>query len=154
VREILALRAWVAAFVTASRSGGTLAALLRLPIPTLELRLLAGFVGIFFVVPAAHEPGGRSSCRTGEKRGTERSKTGYTRQHVRADARRVIVMVLVLLAGLTSLRRSRCGATRCSAAVETLAMSLKNLAAGDVAQRITLQMKRGRHDVRNSWCSG
>jgi len=36
--------------VTASLFGGTLAALLPAAIPTLELRLLAGFVGIFFVV--------------------------------------------------------------------------------------------------------
>src|SRR5665647_133564 len=49
-REILALLAWVVAFVVANLFGGKLAALLPAQIPNEELRLLAGFVGIFFVV--------------------------------------------------------------------------------------------------------
>jgi membrane protein required for colicin V production len=49
VREVLALLAWVVAFVAANLFSGDLAALLPDEIPTIELRLLAGFVGVFFV---------------------------------------------------------------------------------------------------------
>jgi membrane protein required for colicin V production len=49
VREVLALLAWVVAFVTANLFSGDLAALLPEEIPTVELRLLAGFLGVFFV---------------------------------------------------------------------------------------------------------
>ena len=49
VREVLALLAWVVAFVMANLFSSDLAALLPDEIPTVELRLLAGFLGVFFV---------------------------------------------------------------------------------------------------------
>lgn len=49
VREVLALLAWVVAFVAANLFSADLAALMPDEIPTMELRLLAGFVGVFLV---------------------------------------------------------------------------------------------------------
>lgn len=50
VREVLALVAWAVAFVVAYLFGGDLAALMPQEIPTAELRMLAGFVTVFFLV--------------------------------------------------------------------------------------------------------
>jgi membrane protein required for colicin V production len=50
VREVLALAAWAIAFVVAWLFGGELATLMPEEIPTMELRLLAGFATVFFLV--------------------------------------------------------------------------------------------------------
>jgi len=49
VREVLALAAWAVAFIAAWLFGGELASLMPDEIPTLELRLLAGFATVFFL---------------------------------------------------------------------------------------------------------
>lgn len=49
VREVLALAAWAVAFVAAWLLGGELATLMPEEIPTMELRLLAGFATVFFL---------------------------------------------------------------------------------------------------------
>ncbi len=49
VREVLALAAWAVAFVAAWLFGGELAGLMPEEIPTMELRLLAGFAAVFFL---------------------------------------------------------------------------------------------------------
>lgn len=50
VREVLALAAWAIAFVVAWMFGGQLAAIMPAEIPSEELRLLAGFAAVFFIV--------------------------------------------------------------------------------------------------------
>lgn len=50
VREVLALAAWAIAFVVAWMFGGQLAAIMPAEIPGEELRLLAGFATVFFIV--------------------------------------------------------------------------------------------------------
>jgi len=50
VREVLALAAWAVAFVVASLFGGELATLMPTEIPGEELRWLAGFATVFFLV--------------------------------------------------------------------------------------------------------
>lgn len=50
VREILALAAWAIAFIMAWLFGGQLAAVMPEEIPGEELRLLAGFAALFFIV--------------------------------------------------------------------------------------------------------
>jgi len=50
VREVFALAAWAIAFVVAWFFGSELATLMPEEIPSLELRLLAGFATVFFLV--------------------------------------------------------------------------------------------------------
>lgn len=50
VREVVALAAWAIAFVVAYLFGGQLAALMPVEIPGEELRWLAGFATLFFLV--------------------------------------------------------------------------------------------------------
>lgn len=137
VREILALLAWVAAFVTANLFGGKLAALLPASIPTLELRLLAGFVGIFFVVLLLMSLVAVILSKLVKSAGLSiedrilGSLFGFMRGAL-------IVMVLVLLAGLTSLPKEQVWRNAVfTPPLETLAMSLKTWLPGDLSRRIT-----------------
>jgi membrane protein required for colicin V production len=137
VREILALLAWVAAFVTANLFGGKLAALLPAAIPTLELRMLVGFVGIFFVVLLLMGLLALILSKMVKSAGlsVEDRILGSLFGLMRGA---VIVMVLVLLAGLTSLPKEPVWRNAVfSTPLETLAMSLKTWLPGDLSQRIT-----------------
>lgn len=137
VREILALLAWVAAFVMANLFGGKLATLLPVAIPTPELRLLVGFVAVFFVVlllmgllAVILSKMVKSAGLSVEDR-ILGSLFGFMRGAV-------IVMVLVLLAGLTALPKEPVWRNAVfSPPLETLAMSLKTWLPGDLSQRIT-----------------
>jgi membrane protein required for colicin V production len=104
VREVLALAAWVLAFVAASLYSGEAAALLPAGLQSEELRLLAGFTGIFlavllvlsFIAVAA------SRLVTTGGLGVEDRVLGGLFGLVRGM---VVVMILVLLAGLTPFPR-------------------------------------------------
>ena len=137
VREILALLAWVAAFVTANLFGGKLAALLPAAIPTLELRLLAGFVGIFFVVLLLMSLVAIILSKLVKSAGlsVEDRILGSMFGLMRGA---LIVMVLALLAGLTTLPQEPVWRNAVfSPSLETLAMSLKTWLPGDLSRRIT-----------------
>lgn len=137
VREILALLAWVAAFVAANLFGGKLAELLPAAIPTLELRLLAGFVGIFFVVLLLMSLAAIILSKLVKSAGLslEDRILGSVFGLMRGA---LIVLVLVLLAGLTSLPKEPVWRNAVfSPPLETLAMSLKTWLPGDLSRRIT-----------------
>lgn len=137
VREILALLAWVVAFVTANLFGSKLAALLPTAIPTLELRLLAGFAGIFFVVLLAMGLVAIVLSKLVKSAGLslEDRILGSMFGLMRGA---LIVMVLVLLGGLTSMPKEPVWRNAVlSPPLEAMAMSLKNWLPGDLSQRIT-----------------
>lgn len=137
MREILALLAWVVAFVAANLFGGKLAALLPAEIPGEELRLLAGFVGIFFVVLLLMSLMAMavSSLVKNAGLGFEDRMLGGLFGLARGA---LIVLVLVLLAGLTALPKEPVWRNALfSPPLEALAMSAKNWLPGDLARRVT-----------------
>ena len=135
-REILALLAWVVAFVAASLFGGRLAALLPAGIPSEELRLLAAFVGIFFVVLLVMGLLAVLISRLVKSAGLSVEDRILGGMFGLARGL-VIVMVLVLLAGLTALpKKSEWREATFSPPLEALAMVIRNLMPADVANRI------------------
>lgn len=104
VREVLALLAWVVAFVVANLLAEDLAALMPAEIESLELRLLAGFAAAFFVALLATSLAAIAASQLVKKAGLgiEDRVLGALFGFARGG---LIVMVLVLLAGLTSLPR-------------------------------------------------
>jgi membrane protein required for colicin V production len=136
-REILALLAWVVAFVLANLFGGRLAALLPAQIPSEELRLLAGFVGIFFVVLLLMSlvAIGVSGLVKSAGLGLEDRLLGGVFGLARGT---LILLVLVLLAGLTSLPKEPVWRNAVfSTPLEALAMAVKIWLPGDLSRRIT-----------------
>jgi membrane protein required for colicin V production len=136
-REILALLAWVVAFVLANLFGGRLAALLPAQIPSEELRLLAGFVGIFFVVLLLMSlvAFGVSGLVKSAGLGLEDRLLGGVFGLARGT---LILLVLVLLAGLTSLPKEPVWRNAVfSTPLEALAMAVKIWLPGDLSRRIT-----------------
>ncbi len=102
VREVLALAAWAVAFVVASLFGGELATLMPKEIPSEELRLLAGFATVFFLVLLAMSLVAMAVSQLVKSAGLSVEDRilgalfGLTRGLL-------VVMFLVLLAGATSL---------------------------------------------------
>lgn len=137
VREILALLAWVMAFVIANLFGGKLAELLPAVIPGEELRLLAGFVGIFFVVLLLM--GLVAKMVSGLVKSVGLAAEDRILGGVFGLARgALIVLVLVLLAGLTSLpKRPAWRDAVLSPPLEALALSVKIWLPGDLSRRIS-----------------
>lgn len=136
VREVLALLAWVAAFVAASLFGGRLAALLPTEIPSGELRLLAAFIGIFFAVLLAMGLLAVILSRLVRRAGlsVEDRILGGLFGMARGL---VIVMVLVLAAGLTALPKNpEWRNALFSSPLETAAMVIRHWMPADVAKRI------------------
>lgn len=137
VREILALLAWVAAFVVANLFGGRVAALLPAQIPSEELRLLAGFVGIFFVVLLLMSLVSIAVSGLVKNAGlaAEDRILGGVFGLVRGV---LILLVLVLLAGLTPLPKEPAWRNAVfSQPLEALAMAVKIWLPGDLSRRIT-----------------
>src|SRR5688500_11419082 len=104
VREILALLAWVVGFIAASVLAADLAALLPPEVPVEQLRVLAGFAGVSLAVMLVMSLLAmfvskliKSACL-----GVEDRVLGSVFGLVRGV---LVVMILVLLAGLTSLPR-------------------------------------------------
>src|SRR5688500_10209000 len=104
VREVLALVAWAAAFVVATLFSGQLAVLLPVAIPSEELRLLTGFLIVFVGVLIAMSIAAMIISRLvkGAGLGLEDRMLGALFGFVRGA---LVVMVLVVLAGLTTLPR-------------------------------------------------
>lgn len=104
VREVLALSAWVAAFLAANLLAGDIAPWLPDAIPTEELRLLAGFLAVFVVVLIATSVLAIlvSKLVKSAGLGLEDRLLGGVFGLARGL---LVVMVVVLLAGLTSLPR-------------------------------------------------
>jgi len=136
VREVLALLAWVVAFVAASLFGGKLAALLPAGIPSEELRLLAAFIGIFFVVLLMMGLLAVVISRLVKSAGLSVEDRILGGMFGLARGL-VIVMVLVLLAGLTTLpKKPEWRMATFSPPLEALAMVIRHWMPADVAKRI------------------
>lgn len=102
VREVLALAAWAIAFIVAWLFGGQLAAIMPTEIPGEELRLLAGFAAVFFIVLLAMSlvAMGVSQLIKSAGLSAEDRMLGALFGLARGVA---VVMFLVLLAGTTAL---------------------------------------------------
>ena len=102
VREVLALAAWAIAFVVTWLFGGQLAALMPDEIPGEELRLLAGFAALFFIVLLAMSLVAMAVSQLVKSAGlsVEDRLLGAVFGLLRGVA---VVTVLVLLAGATTL---------------------------------------------------
>jgi membrane protein required for colicin V production len=104
VREVLALLAWAVGFIAASLLAADLAALLPPEIPGEQLRLLAGFAGVFLAVMLLMSLLAIlvSKLVKSAGLGVEDRVLGGVFGLARGM---LVVMVLTLLAGLTSLPR-------------------------------------------------
>ena len=104
VREILALAAWIIAFVAAWLFASQLAAWMPTEIPGEELRWLAGFATVFFLVLLAMSLVAMALSQLVKSAGlsVEDRVLGAFFGLMRGAA---VVMLLVLLAGMTSLPR-------------------------------------------------
>jgi len=104
VREVLALAAWVVAFVAANVLAGPVAPWMPEALPTEELRLLAGFLCVFVGVLIAMSLLAMLASKLVKSAGLglEDRLLGSAFGLARGL---LVVMILVLLAGLTSLPR-------------------------------------------------
>jgi membrane protein required for colicin V production len=102
VREVLALAAWAIAFVVAWLFGGELATLMPEEIPTMELRLLAGFATVFFLVLLAMSLVAIAASQLVKSAGLSVEDRMFGAVFGLARGL-LVVMALVLAAGATSL---------------------------------------------------
>lgn len=136
VREVLALLAWVAAFATATLLGADAGALMPQAIPTEELRLLTGFLAVFVGVLLVMSLAAMAISRLvkGAGLGVEDRMFGMLFGLARGG---LIVLVLVLLAGLTTLPRDPIWRNAMlSSPLESLALYVKAWLPGDLSRRI------------------
>lgn len=137
MREVLALAAWVVAFLAANLLAGQVASLLPAAIPTEELRLLAGFVGVFLAVLVAMSVLAIVASKLVKSAGLglEDRLLGGMFGLARGL---LIVVILVLLAGLTSLPRQAVWRNAVlSDPLVAFAGEVKHWLPADLAQRIT-----------------
>jgi len=137
VREALALLAWAVGFIAASLLAADLAALLPPEIPGEQLRLLAGFAGVFLGVMLLMSLLAIFVSKLVKSAGfaAEDRVLGGVFGLVRGV---LVVMVLVLLAGLTSLPRQPVWRDAVlSHPLETVAGQVKGWLPERFAQRIT-----------------
>jgi membrane protein required for colicin V production len=104
VREVLSLAAWIAAFMVANLLAGEVASLLPQSFATPELRLLVGFMAVFVLVLVAMSVLAILGSKLVKSAGlaVEDRALGGVFGLARGA---LVVLVLVLLAGLTSLPR-------------------------------------------------
>jgi membrane protein required for colicin V production len=102
VREVLALAAWAIAFVVAWFFGSELATLMPEEIPSLELRLLAGFATVFFLVLLAMSLVAIAASQLVKSAGLSVEDRLFGALFGLARGL-LVVMALVLAAGATSL---------------------------------------------------
>jgi len=136
VREVLALLAWAVGFIVASVLAADLAALLPPEVPGDQLRLLAGFAGVFLVVMLLMSLLAIfvSKLVKSAGLGVEDRVLGGVFGVVRGL---LVVVVLVLLAGLTSLPREPVWRDAVlSDPLEAFAGQVKTLLPARFAQRI------------------
>ncbi len=136
VREVLALLAWVVAIVVANLFSGKVVTLLPGEIPTVELRLLAAFVAVFLVVLLAMSLVAIAVSKL--VRGVGLALEDRVLGALFGFARGIlIVLVLVLLAGLTSLPREPVWRNAVlSPPLEACAVYVKAWLPNDLSQRI------------------
>lgn len=137
VREVLSLAAWVVAFVAANALAPHVARLLPAGMASEEIRLIAGFVGVFVLVLVAMSVlavMGSKLVKIAGLGGADRALGG-----VFGLARGLlVVMVLVLLAGLTSLPRQPVWRNALlSRPLETVAGHVQAWLPAELARRIT-----------------
>jgi membrane protein required for colicin V production len=137
VREVLALAAWVVAFLAANLLAGEVAPWLPEAIPSEEFRLLTGFVVVFVAVLIAMSVLAIMVSKLVKSAGLglEDRLLGSVFGLARGL---LVVMVVVLLAGLTSLPRQAVWRNAVlSDPLEALAGQVKAWLPADLAQRIT-----------------
>ena len=137
VREVLALAAWVVAFLAANLLAGEVAAWIADAIPNEQLRLLAGFVAVFVVVLIAASALAILASKLVKSAGLglEDRLLGGVFGLARGM---LVVMILVLLAGLTSLPRQPVWRNAVlSDPLVAFAGSIKAWLPADLSQRIT-----------------
>ena len=137
VREVLALAAWVMAFLAANVLAGEAASWMPEAIPTETLRFLAGFVAVFMVVLIAVSVLAILASKLVKSAGLGMEDRllggvfGLTRGVL-------VVMILVLWAGLTSLPRQPVWRNAVlSDPLVAFAGSIKTWLPADLSQRIT-----------------
>lgn len=136
VREVLSLVAWVVAFIAASLFGGWLADALPADWGTTEVRLLAGYAGLFLAVLVVMSVVAMIASKLVKVAGlgVEDRVLGVVFGAARGM---LLVMVLVLLAGLTSLpRHAAWREALVHAPLELLAMQVKQWLPEYLSQRI------------------
>lgn len=136
VREVLALLAWALGFIAASVFAADLAALLPPAMPDERLRLLAGFLGIFLAVLLLMSLFAMFVSRLVKSAGlgVEDRLLGGVFGFARGL---LVVMVLVLAAGFTSLPREAVWRDAAlSGPLEACAYRIKSWLPARFAQRI------------------
>lgn len=137
VREVLALLAWVIAFVAANLLAGELAVLLPPEVPSDELRLLAGFAGVFLAVLLLMSLLAIFASKLVKSAGlgVEDRVLGGVFGLARGG---LVVIILVLAAGLTSLPRQPVWRDALmSGPLEAFAGQIKSWLPVALSQRIT-----------------
>ena len=137
VREVLALAAWLVAFLAANFLAGEVAAWIADAIPNEQLRLLAGFVTVFVVVLIAASTLAILASKLVKSAGLglEDRLLGGVFGLARGM---LVVMILVLLAGLTSLPRQPVWRNAMlSDPLVAFAGSIKAWLPADLSQRTT-----------------
>jgi membrane protein required for colicin V production len=104
VREVLSLVAWIAAFVAANFLAGEVAALLPQGWATEELRLLVGFMVVFLIVLVVMSVLAILASKLVKSAGLAWEDRAFGGAFGLARGL-LVVLILVLLAGLTSLPR-------------------------------------------------
>lgn len=136
VREVLALLSWVAAFAVAILFGAKVGAIMPAAIPSEELRVLAGFVVVFFGVLLVMSLAAMVVSRLVQSAGfgVEDRMFGMLFGFARGA---LIVVVLVLLAGLTALPRDPVWRNAMlSSPLEAFATQVKVWLPGELSRRI------------------
>jgi len=146
VREVLALAAWVVAFLAANVLAGAVVPWLPLSVESEELRLLGAFVGVFIATLIAMSVLALLASKLVKSAGLglEDRLLGAAFGLARGT---LVVMILVLLAGLTSLPRQAVWRNAVlSGPLEELAASAKAWLPVELAQRITYDQRLARSE--------
>jgi membrane protein required for colicin V production len=139
VREVLALAAWVVAFLAANVLSSQIAPWMPEALPNDELRLLAGFLCVFVGVLIAMSVLAILASKLVKSAGlgVEDRLLGGMFGLARGL---MVVMIIVLLAGLTSLPRQAVWRNAMlSDPLELFASHVKSWLPADLAQRITFE---------------
>jgi membrane protein required for colicin V production len=139
VREVLALAAWVVAFLAANVLSSQIAPWMPEALPNDELRLLAGFLCVFVGVLIAMSVLAILASKLVKSAGlgVEDRLLGGMFGLARGL---MVVMIIVLLAGLTSLPRQAVWRNAMlSDPLELFAVHVKSWLPADLAQRITFE---------------
>ena len=136
VREVLSLVAWIAAFAAANFLAGEVAALLPKGWATEELRLLIGFMVVFLIVLVIMSVLAILASKLVKSAGLAWEDRAFGGGFGLLRGL-LVVMILVLLAGLTSLPRQAAWRNAVlSSPFETAAKHIKTWLPKELSQRI------------------